>query len=136
MGTEIERKFLVASDAWREGAVGTRMRQGYFSRNPTHTARVRVAGNEAFITIKSKRRGLSRAEFEYPIPPADAEELINLCSRPLIEKTRYVVPHEGHEWEVDVFEGANAGLILAELELDREDEIFAPAPLDRPGGDQ
>jgi CYTH domain-containing protein len=123
MGTEIERKFLVVSDKWREGARGTLYRQGYLCTVPERTVRVRVAGEKGFVTIKGVRRGLARAEFEYAIPVEDAQAMLDtLCPRPLIEKTRYRVEHKGLVWEVDEFAGENAGLVVAEIELEREDQ--------------
>ncbi|TLD71833.1 CYTH domain-containing protein [Phragmitibacter flavus] len=124
MPVEIERKFLVASDAWREGASGTMMKQGYLARDPDRTVRIRIAGENAFVTIKGRRSGLARDEFEYAIPLSDAEELLRLCLPPLIEKTRFIVLHAGNRWEVDEFYGDNAGLIVAELELPSEDAAF------------
>lgn len=127
MGIEIERKFLVRSDEWRDGAVGTHLQQGYLTTDPERTVRVRVKGDDtngyrARLTIKGKTQGASRAEFEYDIPVDDARVLLNLCLPPLIEKTRYTVDHGGYTWEIDVFAGVNAGLILAEVELTSEDE--------------
>lgn len=124
MGVEIERKFLVKSDAWRKGAVGVVMRQGYLNRDADRTVRVRVSGEQGFITIKGRRSGVTRLEFEYEVPLADAEEMLALCWQPLIEKVRHVVWHEGKRWEVDEFFGANTGLVVAELELNGEDECF------------
>ena len=123
MGIEIERKFLVGSDQWRAAAgPGTRYRQGYLYAQADGAVRVRVAGDEAWLTVKGATRGIERLEFEYVIPRADAEAMLeHLCRRPLIEKTRYVVPHGGRRWEVDVFEGANAGLVVAEVELPSAD---------------
>lgn len=118
MGVEIERKFLVRSQAWRAGATGQQVRQGYLSVDPDRTVRVRMAGERGYLTVKGRSRGLVRAEFEYPIPGPDAEALLdNLCLRPLIEKTRYRVTHAGRVWEVDEFWGENRGLVLAEVEL-------------------
>lgn len=132
MGTEIERKFLLASgvagDAWRAGAQRRRIVQGYLSRDPERTVRVRIDETSAFLTIKGKSAGATRAEFEYAIPLADAELLLPLCLSPLIDKTRHVVTHEGHRWEIDEFFGDNAPLIVAELELASEDEPFARPP--------
>jgi adenylate cyclase len=128
MGTEIERKFLVTSDAWRAGAASRRLVQGYLSREPERTVRVRVDGEKAALTIKGKSTGATRAEFEYEIPRADAEAMLPLCLPPLIDKTRHEVIHEGHRWEIDEFAGANAPLIVAELELSSEDEAFARPP--------
>ena len=123
MGQEIERKFLLRNDNWRKAAnAGTRIRQGYLSEVPERTVRVRVIGETGFLTVKGKNEGSVRAEFEYPIPVADARALLALCLPPLVEKTRYLVMHEGHTWEIDVFEGANAGLVVAEVELRSETE--------------
>ena len=125
MGEEIERKFLVADDRWREGASGTRYRQGFLSTDPDRVVRVRIAGSKATLTIKGRTVGARRSEFEYPLPLEDAEELLDqLCMRPLIEKVRYTVVVGAHTWEVDVFEGDNEGLVVAEVELEREDEPF------------
>jgi CYTH domain-containing protein len=125
MGTEIERKFLVNGDSWREGARGTRFQQGYLSSVKERTVRVRVAGERAFLTIKGKSVGATRSEYEYEIPLADARELLaGLCERPLIEKTRYEVDVAGLTWEVDVFEGENQGLVVAEIELESESQPF------------
>jgi len=119
MGTEIERKFLVDRIAWHpERANGKRYRQGYLSSEPGCTVRVRIAGQQGFLTIKGATHGIERLEFEYSVPLADAEQLLSeLCHQPLIEKTRYREPWAGLIWEVDVFEGDNAGLIVAEIEL-------------------
>ena len=125
MGEEIERKFLVSGEAWRQTAEGTRYRQGFLSTEPERTVRVRVAGPRGWITVKGKNLGARRAEFEYEIPVADAERMLDtLCKRPLIEKVRYVLAFGAHTWEIDVFEGDNAGLVVAEIELRREDEAF------------
>lgn len=123
MAIEIERKFLVCGDSWRQGATGTTYRQGYLSLAPERTVRVRIAGDRGILTIKGKTVGMARSEFEYPIPLAEAAQLLDeLCLRPLIEKTRYKVPYGGKTWEIDVFSGDNRGLILAEVELDSCDE--------------
>jgi CYTH domain-containing protein len=118
MAREIERKFLVASDAWRGRAVGVTYRQGYLSTVPERTVRVRTAGNAAFLTIKGLTTGNSRLEFEYSIPLADAEQMLAMCDGPLIEKTRFEIPHAGKIWQVDEFLGDNRGLIVAEVELE------------------
>jgi adenylate cyclase len=129
MATEIERKFLVRNDTWRDGARGVAYRQGYLSTDPERTVRVRIAGERAFLTIKGRTRGATRAEFEYPIPVADAARLLDqLCRRPLVEKTRYTLRHGAHEWVLDEFHGDNRGLLLAEVELASEDEAFALPP--------
>lgn len=124
MAVEIERKFLVKGEGWRNDS-GVVYRQGYLNRDKARTVRVRIAGNAAFLTIKGQSTGATRAEFEYPVPVEDARALLALCDGPLIEKTRFLVMHEGHCWEVDEFAGDNAGLVVAELELLSEDEAFA-----------
>jgi adenylate cyclase len=119
MGREIERKFLVKGDGWRSAAKGTPFCQGYLSIVPERTVRVRSDGRRGWITIKGRSQGSERAEFEYEIPAADADTMLRtLCRQPLIEKTRYRVEHGGRVWEVDEFAGDNAGLVLAEIELD------------------
>ena len=127
MATEIERKFLVQGTQWRNEA-GTRIKQGYLNRDKARTVRVRVRGDQAFLTVKGLTRGASRAEFEYEIPLADAEELLKLSDGPLIEKTRYVVVHDGSKWEVDEFQGDNSDLVVAEIELRSKDEQFSRPP--------
>lgn len=123
MAREIERKFLVADDSWRGIAdAGVRMSQGYLSRETGRTVRVRIAGENAWLTIKGAAEGISRAEFEYGIPVADAAELLAMCEPSVIDKTRYRVEFAGYVWEVDVFHGENDGLIVAEVELADEGE--------------
>ena len=125
MAAEIERKFLVASQDWKKAVTGQfSLKQAYLSYDPERTVRVRTKGDEAFLTIKGITTSLTRPEYEYAIPHADALELLALCEHPAIEKVRHHVPVGDHLWEVDVFEGANAGLILAEVELSSEDEHF------------
>ncbi|SNS58229.1 adenylate cyclase [Noviherbaspirillum humi] len=129
MGVEIERKFLVANDGWRPAGTGAMLRQGYLSSQPERVVRVRIEDGQGTLTIKGLNRGATRSEWEYPIPPADAAAMLDaLCERPLIEKTRYRIRHEGMVWEVDEFHGENAGLIVAEIELEREDQPFARPP--------
>ena len=129
MGTEIERKFLLAGESWKEGAQGTLFRQGYLSMVPERNVRVRTQGEKAFLTIKGRTEGVSRLEFEYEIPLADARHLLDaLCERPLIEKTRYLISHGGLVWEIDVFHGDNAGLVVAEVELEHEAQTFEKPP--------
>lgn len=128
MPVEVERKFLVASDGWREGAKGCHIRQGYLCTGEDATVRIRCAGEDAFITVKSKTEGMSRAEFEYKIPFADALAMLDLCARPIIQKTRYAVTHAGKLWTVDVFEAENTGLIVAEIELSDPDELVELPP--------
>lgn len=124
MAVEVERKFLVTSEGWREGAKACPIRQGYLCLEADATVRVRMAGERAFITVKGKTAGMSRSEFEYAIPPADAQAMLDeLCIRPLIEKVRYSVTHAGRLWTIDVFEAANAGLVMAEVELQSPDEV-------------
>ena len=128
MGREIERKFLVQGDGWREGAQGVLMRQGYLSRERERTVRVRLAGGRGYLTVKGINEGISRLEYEYEIPAADAAEMLDtLALRPLVEKIRYRVPFGGRTWEVDEFLGDNAGLIVAEIELEAVD-----SPLEKP----
>ena len=128
MGTEIERKYLLNGANWRVGAVGTFVRQGYLSVSEGRTVRVRTIGEEGFLTIKGSTQGVSRREFEYSIPIADANQMLEeLCLHPLIEKTRYRIPYGDLVWEVDEFSGDNEGLIVAEVELGHEDqEISLP----------
>ena len=111
MGVEIERKFTVRADFCPQGA-GTEMAQGYLSRDPQRTVRVRLAGGRGYLTVKGETRGMVRAEYEYEIPPTDARAMLALCDPPLVEKTRYVVDAAGRRWEVDVFHGANDGLVV------------------------
>jgi len=125
MGKEIERKFLVKGDSWRALAHGKRYRQGYLSTVKERTVRVRTAGDQGYFTVKGITEGASRAEYEYEIPLADANQMLdNLCLRPIIEKTRYRIPQADLAWEVDEFEGDNKGLIVAEIELKDEHQAF------------
>jgi adenylate cyclase len=126
MATEIERKFLVLNDHWRRDvSTETRYRQGYLSIKETASVRVRTGGGRAFLNIKSGKSALRRLEFEYEIPMQDAEQILDdVIDLPVIDKTRYLVPHGGHVWEVDVFAGANEGLVVAEVELGSEEEAF------------
>lgn len=126
MGIEIERKFLVRNDAWRALAQSeSRIRQGYLATTGTLTVRVRLTEDCAYLTLKGPPLGLVRSEFEYPIPPADGEAMLReLAILPVIEKVRYRVPCGQHHWDLDVFTGDNAGLVLAEIELTREHEPF------------
>lgn len=128
MGIEIERKFLVEGDAWRVGASPSRIVQGFLSRDPERIVRVRLRDGEAFLTIKGKGSGLARVEVEVAIPAEEARQLLPLCLPPLIEKTRHLVTWAGHLWEIDEFYGDNAGLVVAEVELAAEDEIFERPP--------
>lgn len=126
MGKEIERKFLVTSDAWRNLAPGLLYRQGYLSSVKERTVRVRLAGDKGFLTIKGLTVGAARAEYEYEIPAADAQAMLEtLAEKPLIEKIRYKIPYAGLTWEIDEFMGDNAGLIVAEVELAGEAQTFS-----------
>ncbi|PLY42374.1 adenylate cyclase [Janthinobacterium sp. ROICE36] len=125
MGVEIERKFLLQGDAWRGLGQAVLLRQGYLSSARERVVRVRIEGEQAMLTIKGANVGATRGEWEYPIPLADAVELLDgLCEQPLIEKVRHRIEHAGMVWEVDEFLGANAGLIVAEIELASEDQPF------------
>lgn len=131
---EIERKFAVANEDWRHQAIhlginGQYMVQGYLSRQAERSVRVRIAGELAWLTIKGISRGASRVEFEYSLPLQDAQQLLQMCERPLIEKTRYRLPIEDDSrvWEIDEFDGDNAGLIIAEIELSCESQAV-PKP--------
>jgi CYTH domain-containing protein len=127
MATEIERKFLVRSHDWKTGK-GTRLAQGYLSREAGCTVRVRMAEDHAYLTIKGRPQGISRLEFEYEIPVAEAEQLLKLCDGLVVEKTRFEVTYAGVMWEVDEFHGANAGLVVAEVELETEEQAFERPP--------
>jgi len=123
MAKEIERKFLVKNESFKLYSKGVIYRQGYLSRDKERTVRIRVAGEQAFITIKGLTNGMERLEFEYPITLADANEMLStLCLKPLIEKVRYKFMSDGHLWEVDEFIGDNEGLTVAEVELKSSDE--------------
>ncbi|WP_295880955.1 CYTH domain-containing protein [uncultured Thiohalocapsa sp.] len=126
MPTEIERKFLVQGEGWRDAVESeTRIMQGYLANNQNATVRVRVAGEQAWLTIKGMMQGPSRSEYEYPIPPEDAAAMLEeLAVSAPIDKVRYRVRHGGHVWDLDVFAGDNAGLVMAEVELSHEDEAF------------
>jgi adenylate cyclase len=124
MAVEIERKFLVSGNGWRSSDV-VLIRQGYLNRDKSRTVRVRTAGDRAYLTIKGVSVGASRAEFEYEIPMADAQELLRLCEGPIIEKKRHIVVHDGMRWEIDEFFGDNDGLVVAEIELENADQDVA-----------
>jgi adenylate cyclase len=125
MGQEIERKFLLAGDGWHGLAEGIEYRQGYLCANKERSVRIRIAGNQGFLTIKGATVGAVRSEYEYEIPLADARSMLeSLCPQPQIEKKRYTIPYRGFTWEIDEFFGLNAGLIVAEIELETEDQTF------------
>jgi adenylate cyclase len=132
MAKEIERKYLVTGKQWKNLAEGVVYRQGYILTVGKQTVRVRIAGEQGYLTIKGENIGAVRSEFEYPIPIEDAEEMLNtLCDRPLIEKIRYKILYGDLVWEVDEFLGENAGLIIAEVELTNEhQEITLPDWID------
>jgi adenylate cyclase len=125
MGIEIERKFLVVGDEWKQQGVATYLRQGYISAEPGRIVRVRIDGDAAMLTIKGLSTGIACGEWEYAIPLADAQALLDqVCQQPLIEKNRYRIPAGDLVWEVDEFFGDNAGLVVAEVELQSEDQVF------------
>ncbi|EXX90198.1 adenylate cyclase [Paenibacillus darwinianus] len=126
MAKEIERKFLVENMSFKNNAEGILYRQGYITNSPDKVVRVRIAGAKGYLTIKTKNIGLTRSEYEYEIPVKDADELLaDVCEAPLIEKYRYTSRYEGHTWEIDEFLGANRGLIIAEVELQSEEEAVS-----------
>lgn len=126
MATEIERKYLVVGDAWQTQVSGhCEMKQGYLAGSEKASIRIRVEGGHANINIKSATLDITRKEYEIPMDIKDAEEILSeMCDQPLIEKTRYYIPLGEHEWEVDVFHGDNAGLVVAEIELQDKNESF------------
>jgi adenylate cyclase len=125
-GREIERKFLVRDDAWRKDARGTFYRQGYLVASDDCVVRVRVAGEKAYLTIKGRKTALSCPEYEYPLPIAEAMDMLEqICLRPFIEKIRHTLAFKGMTWEIDEFKGENEGLVIAEVELEREDRVIA-----------
>lgn len=128
MDREIERKFLVLNDDYKKGISGTLYKQGYLCTDPQRIVRIRIVENQGYLTIKGASRGAVRTEYEYPIPYKDAEELLFLCEKPLIEKYRYKVSYAGVIWEVDEFCGENKGLIIAEVELEYENQPVTLPP--------
>ena len=126
MGIEIEHKFLVKNDTYKSMAIASyHILQGYLCREPERTVRVRIKGDKGYLTVKGKNKGSRRDEFEYEISPADAMMMLRMCVAPILEKTRYIVPFEGHTWEVDEFSGNRTGLITAEIELSSEKEEYS-----------
>lgn len=126
MAHEIERKFLLANDGWRKGSQGRYLCQSYFCVQPGCTVRVRIDGDAAFLTLKGRSKGPERLEFEYSVPLEDAKAMLAAFAlSPPVEKTRYEVSFGGFVWEIDEFHGANAGLIVAEIELAAADQDFA-----------
>ena len=125
MAKEIERKFLVIGNGWRENAVGTHYRQGYLNSVKERTVRIRTINDKAFLTVKGKNDGAVRDEWEYSIPVADAEGMLERCAQgSVISKTRYIVPEGTYNWEVDEFHGSHEGLVVAEIELPHPDATF------------
>jgi CYTH domain-containing protein len=125
MGVEIERKFLIKGNSWKnEIKEEVSIKQGYLNSEADRTVRVRIYGEQGFLTVKGKSQHLTRKEFEYQIPLADAQDLLELCEKPIIEKKRFLIFSGNKTWEIDVFEGENSGLVVAEIELISEDEDF------------
>jgi len=124
MGLEIERKFLVTNEKWKTSVTQIiRIRDGLIANDNGHKARVRIASARATITLKSRRRGATRSEFEYTIPQSDAEDIMRvMCDGRILEKVRHCVPYAGVIWNVDVYEGILSGIVIAEVELDRADQ--------------
>lgn len=135
MGIEIERKFLVKETTWqliKSTTTPIDIQQGYLSLEAERTVRVRIKKQQGILTIKGKSRGISRVEYEYPIPLADAQDLLKLCIGAIIKKKRYLIREGTLTWEVDEFSGANQGLIIAEIELEQENQsIVLPPWIDR-----
>jgi adenylate cyclase len=123
MPLEIERKYLVIGDQWKQ-EMPVRICQGYLNRDKERTVRVRISGEKAFLTIKGMNSGATRSEYEYEIPVSHAEELLKICDGPVLAKNRYVVVCDGLKWEVDEFLGENIGLVVAEVELTSADQPF------------
>jgi CYTH domain-containing protein len=128
MALEIERRFLVRDGSVVRGLRGVPIRQAFLELKKEGVLRIRVAGDEASLTVKILRKAAVRIEYEYPIPLGDAEEMLGLCDFPPLEKDRYPLFFGGREWVVDVFRGENEGLLIAEIELEREDAAFALPP--------
>ena len=125
MGQEIERKFLIKNNTWTKGLdTGTKIKQGYLNSNKNRIVRVRIYGDQGILTIKGKKENITRKEFEYNIPLEDAKKLLNLCEKPIIEKARFLLSDDDNTWEIDVFEGENKGLVIAEIELQNETQEF------------
>jgi CYTH domain-containing protein len=125
MAMEVERKFLVINDKFKNDSEAILLRQGYLCIDSERTVRVRRYNEKGFITIKSKTESCSREEFEYSIPVQDANRMLdNLCIKPIIEKVRYFLTYKGNKWIVDEFLGVNKGLVVAEIELENEQQTF------------
>ena len=125
MGLEIERKFLLKNNSWKKEIKETIfIRQGYLNSKVERTVRIRIQGEQGVLTIKGKNQNVTRKEFEYQIPLDDALHLISMCEKPVIEKTRFLISSNRCTWEIDVFDGENKGLVIAEIELSSEEESF------------
>lgn len=125
MPQEIERKFLVKDDSWRAATLrSSEYRQAYLANNARCSVRIRIEGDQAKLNIKTATLGVTRGEYEYPLPADEAEEMLDRVCGPAIEKTRHLIEHAGHRWEIDEFHGANQGLVVAEIELQSEQEQF------------
>lgn len=125
MAVEIEHKYLVKNDNYKSMSTShTHILQGYLSREPERTVRVRVRGDKGYLTVKTKNVGASRKEYEYEIPVEDAYQMLDICLSPVLDKTRYLVPDSDHVWEVDEFHGDKEGLVTAEIELASENETY------------
>ncbi len=125
MGVEIERKFLLANDDWRMLAKGVCYRQGYLYENRESVVRIRTIKDKGYLTLKWKTTGITRAEYEYEIPQQDCIEMLKrVAQKSIIEKYRYIIEYKGFVWEIDEFSGENQGLIVAEVELDSENQKF------------
>ena len=124
MAVEIERKYLIDLEKIGKLENGNRIKQGYITTNKNAVVRVRIKNKKAYLTIKSSNTGISRLEFEYEIPFDEGNEMLDkLCQKPVIDKTRYIIKHDKHIWEIDIFYGDNEGLVVAEVELEDENEV-------------
>lgn len=128
MALEIERRFLVRDGSIVHGLKGVFIRQAFLELKKEGVLRIRLAGNEASLAVKILRKAAVRIEYEFEIPPGDAEEMLGLCDFPPLEKDRYALSFGGREWVIDVFRGENEGLLIAEIELEREDAVFVLPP--------
>ncbi|MCH8068013.1 MAG: CYTH domain-containing protein [Candidatus Marinimicrobia bacterium] len=125
MGKEIERKFLVKESNWQKSSKGLLIQQGYIVIRKEKVVRIRIMNDKGYLTIKGTTTGATRNEYEYEIPLEDARQMLNnLCEKPILEKHRYKINQEGMTWEIDIFHGENEGLIVAEIELEYEDQEF------------
>ncbi len=125
MAEEIERKYLLKNDEWKKQIQKSfSIKQGYLNTHPERTVRIRIKNDKGILTIKGLTKGITRLEYEYEVPFQDAMELLDLCEQPIVEKVRHIVIYENLTWEIDIFDGVNKGLQLAEVELDSEDQIF------------